>query len=103
MILNEFAVDAEATVVVEVEGVRIAVWGRLRSGRPGRWWVVGLSWWRRGIGLGSWSGKRFLGLGKWRVRSDPDRVGVNERRVGCGKSRFLALLPDKVGACGMTI
>ena len=84
MILKEFTVDAEAAVVVEVEGVGVAVGWGLRSGRPGRRWVVGLScWcWRRGSGVGCWSGERFFGLGKWRVRS-------GEWRVICGKSRFL--------------
>jgi len=89
LILNEFAVDSEAAVVVEVEGVEVAVGGRLRSGRAGRWWVVGVSGWRRLSEWGCWDGIRSFGLGKWRVGSD-------EWRVVRGRSRFLAWL-------GMTI
>jgi len=46
LILKEFAVDAEAAIVVEVKRVGVPVWGRLgRSGREGasvgrRRWVL---------------------------------------------------------------
>ena len=43
LILNGFAVDEEAAVVVEVERVDVPVWGGLRSGWAGLLWLVGPS------------------------------------------------------------
>ena len=59
MILKGFAVDAEAVVVVEVEGVGVSVWGRSRSGWASPWRVIGVSGWHdRRSGLGCGKGMR---------------------------------------------
>jgi len=75
LILKGFAVYAEAVVVVEVDGVCISVWSRLRRG---------------------WAGpRRVVGLGGWQNRTNGLGCG-NGMGGGRGKSRFLAAL-------GMTI
>ena len=74
LILNGFAVDEEAAVMVEVECSGVQGQNRFWGRRGGRRWVVELSGW--GCRLGDW---------------------------GCGERvRSFAALPDNVGAGRMT-
>lgn len=95
--LPGFAVDVEAVVVVEVDGIGIARWGAGLATRSGwlRWWrwIGGLRglWWSSGIrceiGLRRCGGDRVIGLIGWwlgGIRAGPfATLRMTDCRWGC--------------------
>ena len=76
LILKGFAVYEEAAVVVEMEGVGTPVRGRLRSGRAGPQWVVGVTAWRNRWSELGWGNKMGLASG-WYGGVEAVCIGTN--------------------------